>query len=41
VLACALRQLGRSADEAIATVQTHRPRWPESPWQEVVVRSGV
>ena len=41
VLACALRQLGRSADEAIATVQTHRPHWPESPWHEEVVRSGA
>jgi hypothetical protein len=40
VLACALRQLGRSADEAIAMVQTHRPHWPESPWHEKVVRSG-
>jgi protein-tyrosine phosphatase len=40
VLACALRMLGRTADEAIAAVQTHRPRWPESPWQEQVVRSG-
>jgi hypothetical protein len=41
VLACALRQLGRSADEAIAAVRAHRPRWPESPWQEEVVRSGA
>jgi hypothetical protein len=40
VLACALRELGRSADEAIDTVREHRPRWPESPWQEDVVRSG-
>jgi atypical dual specificity phosphatase len=40
VAACALRLLGRSADEAIATVQEHRPEWPESPWQEQVVRSG-
>jgi protein-tyrosine phosphatase len=40
VLACALRQLGRSADEAIDIVQKHRPHWPESPWQEEVVRSG-
>jgi atypical dual specificity phosphatase len=40
VLACALRELGRSADEAIAAVRQHRPRWPESPWQEDVVRSG-
>lgn len=39
VLACALRKLGRSTDEAIATVQTHRPHWPESPWQEEVVRT--
>lgn len=40
VLACALRMLGRTADEAIAAVRTHRPHWPESPWQEQVVRSG-
>jgi hypothetical protein len=39
VVACALRLLGRSADEAIATVQAHRPAWPDSPWQEQVVRS--
>ncbi len=40
VLACALRQLGRSPDEAIETVRAHRPHWPESRWQEIVVRSG-
>ena len=40
VVACALRLLGRSADEAIEVVQAHRPGWPESPWQEEVVRSG-
>jgi hypothetical protein len=39
VVACALRLVGRSADDAIATVQAHRPRWPESPWQEQLVRS--
>jgi protein-tyrosine phosphatase len=39
VLACALRQLGRSPGEAIDVVREHRPRWPESPWQEDVVRS--
>jgi Tyrosine phosphatase family len=39
VLACALRRLGRSADDAIATVRQHRPHWPESPWPEQVVRS--
>jgi hypothetical protein len=39
VLACALRELGRSADEAIASVREHRPRWPESPWHEDVVRA--
>ena len=39
VVACALRLLGCSADESIATVQTHRPKWPESPWQEGLVRS--
>lgn len=38
VLACALRYLGRSAEEAIEAVQAHRPGWPESPWQEEVVR---
>ncbi len=41
VLACALRKLGRSADEAIATVQAHRPHWPESPWHESVVRADA
>lgn len=40
VVACALRMLGRSADEAVATVQAHRPKWPESAWQEQLVRSG-
>ena len=40
VLACALRRLGRSADQAIAAVQQHRPHWPEAAWQEDVVRSG-
>jgi len=40
VVACALRLLGRSAEESIETVQAHRPRWPESPWQEEFVRSG-
>jgi Polymorphic toxin system, DSP-PTPase phosphatase len=38
VLACALRRLGRSTDEAIATVRAHRPHWPESAWQEDVAR---
>jgi hypothetical protein len=40
VVGCALRLLGRSADEAIATLQAHRPQWPESPWQEQLVRSA-
>ena len=40
VLACALRALGHSVDEAIGAVRVHRPRWPESPWQEAVVRLG-
>jgi len=40
VIACTLRLLGRPADEAVATVKEQRPRWPESPWQEEVVRSG-
>jgi len=40
VVACALRLLGRSADEAIALVQAQRPHWPESPWQEELVRSA-
>ena len=40
VAACALRLLGCSADEAVATVQAHRPKWPESPWQEQLVRSA-
>jgi hypothetical protein len=39
VVTCALRLLGRSADEAIEIVQAHRPKWPESPWQEQIVRS--
>ena len=39
VIACALRRLGRSPDEAIATVKQYRPHWPESPWQEEVSRS--
>ena len=38
VLACALRYLGRPADDAIATIRAHRPHWPESAWQEDVVR---
>ena len=38
VLACALRRLGRPADEAIAIVRSHRPHWPESAWQEDVAR---
>jgi hypothetical protein len=41
VLGCALRELGRSGDEAIDTVQQHRPHWPESPWQEEVVRGSA
>jgi hypothetical protein len=40
VLACALRLLGCAADEAIDAVRAQRPRWPESPWQEEVVRLG-
>jgi hypothetical protein len=40
VLACALGRLGHPVDEAIELVRTHRPRWPESPWQEEVVRLG-
>jgi hypothetical protein len=39
VVACALRLLSRSADEAIEIVQAHRPQWPESAWQEEIVRS--
>ena len=39
VLGCALRELGYSADEAVAAIRAHRPRWPESPWQEEVVRA--
>jgi Tyrosine phosphatase family len=38
VLACALRLLGFSADDAVAAVRHHRPRWPESAWQEATVR---
>jgi hypothetical protein len=40
VLACALRALGHSVDDAIGAVRAQRPRWPESPWQEEVVRLG-
>ena len=40
VVACALRLLGRSADDAIAVVEAQRPGWPESPWQLDVVQSG-
>jgi hypothetical protein len=40
VLACALRRLGRSVDEAIDAVRAQRPLWPESAWQEEVVRFG-
>lgn len=38
VLGRALRELGYSADEAVAAIQARRPRWPESPWQEEIVR---
>jgi hypothetical protein len=38
VLACTLRRLGHAVDEAIDAVRAHRPSWPESPWQEEVVR---
>jgi hypothetical protein len=38
VLVCAMRYLGRPVDEAIQAVQSHRPCWPESPWQETVAR---
>jgi hypothetical protein len=40
VLACALVRLDHSVDEAIGAVRAQRPRWPESPWQEEVVRLG-
>jgi hypothetical protein len=39
VLACALRHLGLDADDACRAVRSHRPNWPESAWQEEVVRS--
>jgi hypothetical protein len=38
VLACGLRRLGFAPDDAIRVVQNHRPDWPESSWQENVVR---
>jgi hypothetical protein len=38
VLGCALRYLGYSASDAVELIRAHRPRWPESPWQEEVVR---
>jgi hypothetical protein len=40
VLACALQRLGRTVDEAMAAVREHRPHWPESTWQEELVRAG-
>ena len=40
VLACALRALGHSVDDAIGAVRAQQPRWPESPWQDEVVRLG-
>lgn len=40
VLACALVRLGHFVDEAIGAVRAQRPCWPESPWQEEVVRLG-
>ena len=40
VLVCALRRLGLSVDDAVETVQAHRPHWPESPWHGDVARSG-
>jgi hypothetical protein len=39
VLGCALRELGYSAEGAVAAIQAHRPSWPESPWQEEIVRT--
>ena len=41
VLACALRLLGHSFDDAVAAVRHGRPHWPESPWQEETVRGCV
>ena len=41
VVACTLRLLGRTPDEAIAAVNAHRPHWPESAWQEQVVRTAT
>jgi hypothetical protein len=40
VIGCALRDLGYSPDDAVAAIRAHRPRWPESPWQEQMVREG-
>jgi Tyrosine phosphatase family len=39
VLACALRHLGLDADDACRATRRHLPNWPESAWQEEVVRS--
>jgi protein-tyrosine phosphatase len=39
VLACALRHLGLDADRACGAVRSQRPNWPESAWQEELVRS--
>jgi hypothetical protein len=38
VLASALRHLGFAAEDAIRRVHEHRPNWPESAWQEELVR---
>lgn len=38
VIACLLRTLGVSADEAITEIRTRRPTWPEAQWQEDIVR---
>jgi protein-tyrosine phosphatase len=39
VLACALLHLGLDADQACRRVQSNLPSWPESAWQEELVRS--
>ena len=40
VLVCALRYLDYPLHEAIQLVRAHRPGWPESDWQEELVRDG-
>lgn len=40
VLALTLRLLGHSGEQAVDAIHTARPAWPESSWQEEIVRSA-